>query len=364
MTFDLPTTARSLRTPADLAAAGLVPEAAVAGLTSLAARYVVAVPPVIARTAAENPAVARQFVPDLRELDVRPDEISDPIGDRTHSPVKGIVHRYPDRVLLMPTLTCAVYCRFCFRRESVGGDEGLTRGELDNALAYIRATPAIWEVILTGGDPLVLSARRIGELVSALDIIPHVQVIRLHTRVPIAAPERVNDALIEALHRTRKAVFVAVHCNHAAELTAETLQACARLSDAGIPLVSQSVLLKDVNDTVEDLENLFRSLVQARIKPYYLHQLDYAPGTSHFRVPVDRGEALVRALRGRLSGLALPTYILDIPGGAGKIPLGAGYMSPEGDGGYVVRDPAGGKHSYPPAPPEKDDLPDRGIGRA
>ena len=277
-----------------------------------------------------------------------------PVGDHPHSPIKGIIHRYPDRVLLMPTLACAVYCRFCFRRETVGGDGGLSAEDLAAALDYIGATPAIWEVILTGGDPLVLSARRIGEIIQALDRIPHVKVIRLHSRVPVAAPERIDAGLIAALKQTGKAVYVGIHCNHAAELTGEAVAACARLADAGIPLLAQSVLLKGVNDTAEDLENLFRALVTARIKPYYLHQLDYAPGTGHFRVPLEQGLALVQALRGRLSGLALPTYILDIPGGAGKVPVDSGYLSPEGDGTYIVREPitrdsADGRHSYPPA---------------
>ena len=344
----------TLRTPVDLAAAGLVSPSAVPGLNAVAARYTVAIPPALIRTMASveqdtAAKIARQFVPDIRELDVQPEERDDPIGDAAHSPLKGIVHRYPDRVLLMPTLTCAVYCRFCFRREVVGGDAALNTAELDAALAYIRATPAIWEVILTGGDPLVLSDRRIGELIAALDAIPHVKVIRVHTRLPIADPARIDDGLIAALKRTGKAVFVAVHCNHAGELTSDAVAACARLSDAGIPLLAQSVLLAGVNDTVEDLENLFRALVAARIKPYYLHQLDYAQGTAHFRVPVARGQMLMQSLRGRLSGLALPTYILDIPGGAGKVPVAAGYLSPEGDGSYLVRDPGGNHHSYPPA---------------
>ncbi len=346
---------KTLRTPADLAAAGLIAPSAIPGLTTVGTRYAVAIPPALvqAMTSAGDEAanIARQFVPDTRELDVRPEERVDPIGDIAHSPVKGIVHRYPDRVLLMPTLTCAVYCRFCFRREVVGAEAALTTAERDAALAYIRATPTIWEVILTGGDPLVLSDRRIGELISALDSIPHVKVIRIHSRVPVADPARIDDGLIAALKRTGKAMFVAVHCNHAGELTSQATAACGRLSDAGIPLLAQSVLLAGVNDTVEDLENLFRTLVAARIKPYYLHQLDYAPGTSHFRVPLERGQALVQSLRGRLSGLALPTYILDIPGGAGKVPVAAGYLSPEEDGTYLIRDPAGSHHSYPPSPP-------------
>lgn len=341
---------KTLKTSAELAAAGLISAAAMPGADKVAARYSVAVSPAIRDLiTTSGAAIARQFIPDARELDTAPEERADPIGDHAHSPIKGIVHRYPDRVLLMPTLTCAVYCRFCFRRETVGSAGTLTATEMDAALDYIRSTPAVWEVILTGGDPLVLSARRIGEIIAALDDIPHVKIIRIHTRVPIATPEHIDAALIGALKRTSKAVYIGVHCNHAAELTSGVVAALAALADNGFALLAQSVLLKGVNDTVEDLDALFRALVAARVKPYYLHQLDYAPGTSHFRVPLDQGQALVKALRGKLSGLAHPTYILDIPGGAGKVP--ALHLSPEGDGGYIVHDPKGAKHTYPPANP-------------
>jgi len=342
---------KTLKTPADLAAAGLISEVDVEAIAAVSLRYATAIPAPLAQLIArEGDAIARQFVPDARELNVAPEERTDPIGDHSHSPVKGIVHRYPDRVLLMPTLTCAVYCRFCFRREIVGGEGALSPVEMAGALAYIAVTPTIWEVILTGGDPLVLSPRRVGEIIAALDAIPHVKVIRIHTRVPVAVPERIDAELIAALKRTGKAVFIGIHCNHAAELTDDVVAGCARLADAGFPLLSQSVLLRGVNDTAEALENLFRALVAARIKPYYLHQLDYAPGTSHFRVPVDEGLALVQGLRGRLSGLAHPVYILDIPDGAGKVPINTGYISPEGDGTYIVRDPGGRQHAYPPSP--------------
>ena len=349
---------KSLRTPADLAAAGLITAEDVPGLMAVSARYATAIPAALAQLIASGgPEIARQFVPDARELNAAPGETADPIGDHRHTPVKGVVHRYRDRVLLMPTLTCAVYCRFCFRRESVGASGALTPSELEGALDYIRAKPAIWEVILTGGDPLVLSARRIGEIIAALEAIPHVRIIRIHSRVPIADPDRIDDAFIAALKRTKKAVYIAIHCNHVSELTRDVVAACARLSDSGFPLLAQSVLLKGVNDSVQALEELFRALVYARVKPYYLHQLDFAPGTSHFRVPLEQGRELVKGLRGRLSGLAHPTYILDIPGGAGKVPATAEYLSPEGDGTYIVEDPEGGLHSYPPAALPPVELP-------
>jgi lysine 2,3-aminomutase len=342
---------RTLTTAADLAAAGLIAEHDTANIARVAARYTVAIPPAVhelLRSASSAPALMRQFVPTREELRSSPGEDADPIGDHTHAPVKGIVHRYPDRALLMPTLTCAVYCRFCFRRADVGSEGVLAPAEMEAALDYIRATPAIWEVILTGGDPLVLSARRIGEIVRALDAIPHVHVIRIHTRVPVAAPERIDENLIAAFKTTSKPVYVAIHCNHAEELTPAMRAACGRLSDAGIPLLAQTVLLKGVNDSVGALETLMRALVAARIKPYYLHQLDFAPGTGHFRVPVEEGRALVKSLRGRVSGLAQPTYILDIPGGAGKVPLTGAYVTEENSGSFAIEDPNGTLHAYPP----------------
>jgi lysine 2,3-aminomutase len=331
----------TLTTPDQLAGAHLVSLQEKATLERVAARYAIAIPPslqfLIADTGADGP-IGIQFIPSADELNTAPEERGDPIGDHAHAPVPGIVHRYPDRVLLMPTHACAVYCRFCFRREVVGPDGGtLSAADLDAALAYIARTPAIWEVILTGGDPLVLSPRRLGAIVARLNDIPHVAIIRVHTRVPIAAPERITKDLIDALRQTQKPTYIGIHCNHAAELTAPVRAACARLADAGFPLISQSVLLRGVNDTVAALEALMRALLSARIKPYYLHQLDLAPGTSHFRVPLDEGRALVNALRGRVSGLAQPTYVLDIPGGAGKVPLTAEWIEADGQGGTRPR---------------------------
>ena len=339
---------RGLTTPAALADAGLLAADDVPGLAGVAERYAIGITPGIAALSAAHPAIARQFVPSTDELTINPGERADPIGDQAHAPVKGIVHRYPDRLLLMPTLSCAVYCRFCFRRESVGEAGVLSMDEMAAAIDYIRAAPGVWEVILTGGDPLTLSPRRLSEILAALDSIPHVKTIRIHTRVPVAAPERIDTVLIGALTRLSKPVYVGIHCNHAAELTPEVKAACGRLAEAGIPLLAQTVLLKGVNDDVDALDALFRGLVETRVRPYYLHHLDLAPGTGHFRVPVEEGQRLIGALRGRLSGLALPTYILDIPGGAGKVPAGPGYLSPEGDGTFLVRDPKGFAHTYVP----------------
>jgi lysine 2,3-aminomutase len=339
---------KTLRTPADLADAGLIDRRTVAALEPVAERYAVAVTPAIAGlidTADPHDPIARQFLPNEAELDTRPEELADPIGDEAHSPVQGIVHRYPDRVLLKLTHLCATYCRFCFRRETVGPGQSkaLDGPALDAAFAYIESRPEIWEVILTGGDPLVLSPRRLGEAMWRLAGIDHVKIVRLHTRLPAVDPAAITSELIEALACPGKAVYVALHANHPRELTAETRAACARLIDAGVPMLSQTVLLRGVNDDAETLGALMRAFVETRIKPYYLHHPDLAPGTSHLRVPIEEGQALMRALRGRWSGLCQPHYVLDIPGGHGKVPVGPGYLH---DG--VVEDPNGVRRPYPP----------------
>ena len=293
--------------------------------------------------------IARQFVPDVAEFDHRPEERADPIGDDAHSPVKGIVHRYPDRVLLKLLHACPVYCRFCFRRERVGpGGEGLTAAERDAALAYVAAHPEIWEVILTGGDPMMLSPRRLGATVGRLDAIDHVGVIRLHSRVPIVDPVRVTDDLVSALAAARTAVWVSVHANHPRELTPEADRAIARLVDAGIPMVSQTVLLRGVNDDPAVLEALFRGLVRRRVKPYYLHHPDAAPGTGHFRLPLARGQEIAAALHGRVSGLCQPAYVLDLPGGHGKVPVAPCRARPDDDDRWRIEDWQGRCHAYPP----------------
>ena len=344
------TTARTLRGVGELAAAGLAAPDRRADLERVAARYAVALTPDLAGLIdPADPAdpIARQFVPDARELARAPEERADPIGDAAKSPIKGIVHRYPDRVLFTPVHVCPVYCRFCFRRESVGpGGAALTRAETAAALGYIRAHAEIFEVILTGGDPLVLAPAKLGALIAALGAIPHVRVIRLHTRAPVAQPGVVTPALAKAL-RSKKAVYVVLHCNHPREVTKPVAASVLRLIRAGVPVLSQSVLLKGVNDDAATLEALFRALVAARIKPYYLHHPDLAPGTAHFRTDLAAGRAVMRRLRGRLSGLAQPTYVLDMPGGHGKVPVGPVYAE-EREGAWIVEDPGGKRHRYPP----------------
>lgn len=335
-----------------LVSEGLIGPAEADTLKHVAERYAIAAPRhmmgLIDRDAVDDP-IAKQIIPTTAELVTTPDERPDPIGDHTYSPVKGLVHRYPDRVLLKVHSACAVYCRFCFRREMVGpGGDAMDESDITTAITYIKNHPEIWEVILTGGDPLVLSPKKIAKLLDTLDSIEHVQVVRFHTRVPVAVPDRISEELVNALSDRRATVYVAVHSNHARELSQNAIEACDRLTRAGIPLVGQTVLLKGVNDSAETLEALFRAMVRARITPYYLHHPDLAPGTGHFRVPVETGQALIKQLRGRVSGLALPTYMLDIPGGYGKVPIGPPYITESADGQALIEDVNGRTHAYPP----------------
>jgi lysine 2,3-aminomutase len=329
--------------------AGLVPPERIPALEDVAARYAVAITPPMAElidAADPHDPIARQFVPDAAELETTPEELADPIGDDVHAVAPGLIHRYPDRVLLKLVQVCAVYCRFCFRRETVGPGAGhLSPAALAEAIAYIRRRPEIWEVVVSGGDPLVASPRRIAALMAELAAIGHVKVVRFHTRVPVVAPERVTSELIEALRTEGIATWVAVHANHAREFTPAARTAIAALADAGIPLVGQTVLLRGVNDEPEILGTLMRTMVENRVKPYYLHHADLAPGTAHFRTTLGEGQDLMRALRGRYSGLCQPTYVLDIPGGHGKSPVGPAYVD-----GDAVEDWQGGRHAYPPAP--------------
>jgi len=357
--------ATTLREPAELIAHGLARPTDLAVLERVASRYAVAITPDIAAlidSSDPDDPIARQFVPTGDELVTHTGERADPIGDDAHSPVAGIVHRYPDRVLFKLVHVCAVYCRFCFRREMVGPgkDNALSDAAYLDAIGYIRAKPEIWEVILTGGDPLMLSTRRLSQIMADLAAIDHVRIIRIHTRVPVADPDRISDEMVGALKVEGATTWIALHANHARELTGAARAAIARMVDAGIPMVSQSVLLSGVNDTPAALETLMRAFVECRIKPYYLHHGDLAPGTEHLRTTLERGRQLMQALRGRVSGLCQPEYVLDIPGGAGKSPVGPNYLQAENsfDGQreeqpetrYRVLDYCGEVHRYPPKP--------------
>ena len=347
-------TAHSLKSAKDLFDAGLIDGPTLERIRPVTERYAVAVTPAMAdiidRTDATDP-IGLQFLPHEDELRQTPEERADPISDEAHSPVHGIVHRYPDRVLLKAVHICPVYCRFCFRREMVGpqGNGTMTSEELEAALAYIQKHEEIWEVILTGGDPLVLSPRRLTVIMEGLKAIPHVKIVRFHTRVPVVDPDRINLALVEALKSSGKTTYIALHANHPRELTDEARAACARLIDAGIAMVSQSVLLKGINDDPKVLGDLMRAFVETRVKPYYLHHPDLAPGTSHFRLEIEEGQRIVVAMRGHVSGLCQPTYVLDIPGGHGKAVIGQNAAAKHADGCYSVSDFNGNDHLYPPS---------------
>jgi lysine 2,3-aminomutase len=329
---------RVLRNADALVADGLTEPTAREAIAAVERRYAVAITPAM-RALIEHPddPIGRQFIPDPAELITAAYERVDPIADDALSPVKGVVHRYPDRALLKPLLICPVYCRFCFRREHVGPDGGLLSDtELQAAYDWFDARPAIREVILTGGDPLMLSPRRLAAIVGALSEIPHIEILRIHTRVPVAEPAWITDALAAALE-TEKSMWLVLHANHAREFTPEARAAIRHVLARAIPVLGQSVLLRGVNDSAAALEALFRAMLGARVKPYYLHQLDAAPGTARFHVPIEEGRRLLAALRGRVTGLAWPTYVLDIPGGYGKVPVGPEYLEPDDQ----VRDPGG-----------------------
>src|SRR5215216_1279953 len=341
---------KTLRSIPDLIEVGLIDRENQDVIGQVEERFNIAIPPhlynLIDATTRTDP-ISLQFVPHPDELQVLPTELSDPIGDGKHTPIDGIVHRYPDRLLLKAVHVCPVYCRFCFRREKVGrGGEALTPSALQSALNYILEHREVWEVVLSGGDPLILPDTKLLPLVDRLHQISHVEVIRLHTRFPVSIPQRITKETVNGL-LGRAAVYMVLHCNHPRELTPQAIEACALFIDSGIPVMSQSVLLAGVNDDLTTLEQLLRKLVRNRIKPYYLHHLDLARGTNHFRTSIKQGQQLLELLRGRLSGLCQPTYVLDIPGGYGKIPIGPNYLVSQAvEGVYQVTDYEGGVHVY------------------
>ncbi len=326
---------KTLRTAQDLATANLINHDAVASIAAVADKYAIAIPPSVTKLL-HIPEIRQQFVPSVDEVVASKQDLADPVGDKVKSPIKGIIRRYPDRCLLQPVTVCPMYCRFCFRRETVGkGDPALTAAELDACYAYIQQHPELWEVILSGGDPLILKPKQLASIISNLDQIKHVEIIRIHTRVPMLDPDRVNAAMLAALTQ-RQPMYIVLHINHPAEFTTQAIAVINQLVNSGIVLLGQSVLLKGINDNVETLGQLMRSMVKNRIKPYYLHHLDLAVGTSHFRTTIAQGQELVAGLRGKYSGLCQPEYVLDIPGGAGKSPIGPGYIFPQEQGYKVV----------------------------
>ena len=306
--------------------------------------------------------IRRQVVPRIEESSVAPWEMSDPCGEDSHSPVPGLVHRYPDRVLFLVTDRCASYCRYCTRSRLVSNASGYDFvPNFEQQLDYIRRTPTIRDVLLSGGDPLLLSDERLDDLLSRLCAIPHVEFLRIGTRIPIFLPQRITPELCGVLRRYHP-LFMSVHSNHPRELTVEVRDALGRLADAGIPLGNQSVLLRHVNDDRNVMRALLHKLLMCRVKPYYLYQCDLIAGSAHLRATVQEGLDLMEGLRGHTTGYALPQFVIDAPGGGGKVPINPEYMLHRDAQRVVLRNFEGNVFEYPdgaaaPAPVKGDCLP-------
>jgi len=294
------------------------------GVSKVAAVYPMAVTPYyLSLIDAHDPAcpIRRMAIPDPAELSVTSDDIEDPSQEDSYSPLPCIIHRYPDRLLLTGSLECATYCRHCFRKRKVGGKrEPITLAGIRQGIEYIREHTEIRDVLVSGGDPLVLNDDVVEEIISELRAIPHIELIRIGTRTPVTMPQRITDELVNRLKKYHP-LWVNTHFNHPREFTPESEQALARLADAGIPLGNQSVLLKGINDSADTMRSLLHLLVKNRVRPYYLYHCDYLPGLRHFRTPLNRGLEILEQLIGFTTGFSMPTYVIDVPGGGGKIPL-------------------------------------------
>jgi lysine 2,3-aminomutase len=290
--------------------------------------------------------IRRQAIPSVQEFDFAADELRDPLGEDSHSPVPSIVHKYPDRVLFLVVDRCAIYCRHCNRRRLVGGDDPPTSAEIDAGIEYIAKTRRIRDVLLSGGDPLLLSTRKLGGVLRRLRAIDHVEIIRLGTRLPVVCPMRIDAELCATL-RQHQPVFVNTHFNHPKEITGEAREACARLVDHGVPVGNQTVLLRGVNSSVRCMRSLMRELLKMRVKPYYLFQGDTVLGTDHLRTPVDAAIAIMDGMRGWMSGMAIPHLVIDAPGGGGKIPIGPSYVVDRDPDHVTLRTYRGATVRYP-----------------
>lgn len=276
-------------------------------------------------------AIWRQCIPDVRELD-EDAQVADPLAESLLSPVPGLIHRYPDRVVLLVSNRCPVYCRFCMRKRHVGAENDLSPdpGAFEKAVDYIRSHPEVQDVILSGGDPFMLDDASIHMILSRLRAINHVKIIRIGTRIPVTFPERVTSELCSILKQFHP-IYVNTHFNHPSEITTESSRACGLLADAGIPLGNQTVLLRDINDDITVMRDLMVGLLELRVRPYYIHQMDLIKGAAHFRTPVTKGLEIIRALRGHVSGIAVPHYVIDLPDGKGKVALVPDNVEREGD---------------------------------
>jgi lysine 2,3-aminomutase len=290
--------------------------------------------------------VRLQAVPRREELVSSCGDMKDPLHEDTDSPVPGLTHRYPDRVLLLVTDCCSMYCRHCTRRRMAGhNDRSMPKTQLERAFSYIKSNPVIRDVLISGGDPFTLTDEQLEYILSRLRSIRHVEIIRIGTRTPVVLPQRITPELCSILEKYHP-VWINTHFNHPAELTPEASKACARLARAGVPLGNQSVLLKGINDNPETMKQLVQKLLKNRVRPYYLYQCDLSEGIGHFRTPVSTGIELMENLRGHTSGLAVPTFVIDAPGGGGKIPLGPNYVLSQGSGKTVLRNFEGNIYLY------------------
>jgi len=317
-------------------------------------------PTVLATIKEQGDAIWKQVVPDAVEMDDF-DAPDDPLEEDTDSPVPHLVHRYPDRVLLMVTNQCPIYCRFCTRKRLVGKPGFLKKGELDQAIAYLREHTEVRDVILSGGDPLLLPDHLIERILKALRTIPHLELIRFGTRVPGTLPQRITPELCEIVKQYHP-IYMNLHFNHPDELTPDVKAACGHLADAGVPLGAQTVLLKGVNDDPAVMKRLMHELLLARVKPYYLYQADLTKGTNHFRTTVETGLSIIQSLQGHTSGMAVPHFVIDAPGGGGKIPLlPSDYLLNLDENGAVLKNYENKTYHYPqpdPTTPHPDPLPE------
>lgn len=291
--------------------------------------------------------IRRQVVPRIEESNTAPDEMQDPCGEDSNMPVPGLVHRYPDRVLLLVTDRCASYCRYCTRSRVVSGagEQELTM-DLEGAFAYLEKHPEVRDVLLSGGDPLLLSDSKLDAILTRLRQIPTIEFIRIGTRIPIFLPQRITTDLLNVLKKHHP-LWMSVHSNHPKELTQEVRMALGRLADAGIPLGNQSVLLKGVNDRADTLKSLFHKLLLCRVRPYYLYQCDLISGSAHLRTSIREGQEIMEHLRGHTTGYAVPTYVVDGPGGGGKIPIGPNYIVGMADNRVILKNYKGDVYEYP-----------------
>lgn len=291
--------------------------------------------------------IVKQYCIDNREYDIRPEEDLDPIGDDIYTKCKGVIHRYQDRALFIPRNDCLVQCRFCFRKWKLPETETeLSISEIDNAIKYFQKHEEIWEIILTGGEPLLTNKDKLKYIFDKISNVKHIKIIRIHSRAIMVQPNIINDEIINILS-SYKPLYLVIHCNHPDEITSEISAKLNQLSDKGIVLLSQSALLKGINDNSIVLESLFKKLIENRVKPYYLHHCDLVPGTYHFRTSIQEGQELLKGIRGRVSGICWPTYVLDIPKGFGKVPLGPIYYAKDDNNETLITDYKGNVHNYP-----------------